>query len=99
MVKTNMLTVKVVYALPDKFWSITVQLPSNATIEQAIQSSDILKHCPEINWNVNRVGIFGQLATLDTQLQDNDRIEIYRPLTADPKTARRLRAAKEKVNR
>ena len=69
------------------------------TVRQAIEQSAVLSRCPEIDLAVNQVGIFGKSAKLDQILEDGDRIEIYRPLIADPKEARKRRAAEGKVMR
>lgn len=66
------------------------------TVGEAIELSRILEQCPEIDLTVNQVGIFGKLAKLDQVLEDGDRVEIYRALIADPKAARKQRAAEGK---
>lgn len=68
-------------------------------VRDAIAKSRIPEECPEIDLSVNQVGIFGKLAKLDQTLVDGDRVEIYRPLLADPKLARKQRAAEGKVLR
>ncbi len=68
-----------------------VMLPDGALLEQAIRESGVLQQFPEIDLTVCRVGIYGKLKILDTPLREQDRVEIYRPLTADPKDARRRR--------
>ncbi|MBK1723579.1 RnfH family protein [Thiocystis violacea] len=64
-------------------------------VQEAIEQSGVLQQFPEIDLAVNKVGLFGKLVKLDQALQDGDRIEIYRPLIADPKEARKRRAAGE----
>ena len=88
----KLITVEVAYALPDQQLIITVQMPQASSIENAIYASGILQKFPEIDLNVNKVGIFGKLANLETSLKHMDRIEIYRGLIADPKIVRRKRA-------
>lgn len=68
------------------------ELPAGATIRDAIAQSGLLEACPEIDLEVNKVGVFNQLRNLDDPVQAGDRIEIYRPLRADPKETRRRRA-------
>ena len=85
--------VEVVYALPQRNWSMPVTLAAGATLQQAIAASGILEQCPEIDLGKNRVGIYGKLQGLDTVLRTGDRVEIYRSLRLDPKEARRRRAA------
>ena len=63
----------------------------------AIKKSSILLYFPEINLSKNKVGIYGKLVELDHIVKNNDRIEIYRPLSIDPKKARRVRARKHKI--
>lgn len=71
-----------------------VEVEQGATIEQAIRSSGMLKAVPGIDLATQPVGIYAKKKPLDTVLRENDRIEIYRPLVADPKETRRLRAKK-----
>jgi len=93
MENPEQIQVKVVYALPDRSWSVPVTLAAGSTLQQAIVSSGILAQCPEIDLAVNQVGIYGKLRELDTELRTGDRVEIYRRLRMDPKEARRKRAA------
>ena len=90
--KTKTLRVEVAYALPESSRLIALDVVQGTCIEQAIKASGIIDQHPEIDLATHRVGIFGRLATLNTPLMQGDRVEIYRPLTVDPKTARRLRA-------
>lgn len=87
------MTVEVAYALPTRQIVIALAVPTDATLAQALALSNILIRCPEIDLAINKVGIFGKLADVTTRLRPGDRIEIYRPLPADPKTARRRRVA------
>ncbi len=89
--------VEVAYALSDQQLIIPIQMPADANAETAIQASGILKKFPEIDLNVNKIGIFGKLTKLDTPLRNLDRVEIYRPLIADPKEVRKQRAADGKA--
>ena len=86
------LNVSVVYALPEIQEQIQVKCYQGATIINAIQDSGILSKYPEIDLDVQQVGIYGYRYGLDHPLQDGDRIEIYRPLHVSPTEARRLRA-------
>ncbi|GIX21246.1 MAG: UPF0125 protein [Gammaproteobacteria bacterium] len=86
--------VEVVYALPEEQTVVELDLEPGATAETAIRRSGLLERHPEIDLAVNKVGVFGRLVALDTPLAEGDRVEIYRPLIADPKQARRRRAAK-----
>lgn len=89
--------VEVTFALADRQKLITVKLPAGSHVEEAIRRSGILTDFPEIDLSVNKVGIFSKACKLDTVLRDKDRVEIYRPLIADPKEVRRQRAAEGKV--
>ena len=79
----------IAYALPQRQAWFDVELPDGATIQDAINRSGILKQFPEINLEKNKVGIFGKVSKLDAVLKDGDRVEIYRPITCDPKTVPR----------
>lgn len=93
------ITVEVAYALPDRQSLIEVQVDAGSTVEQAIMQSGILKHYPEIDLTQNPVGIWNTRKTLTEVLRDKDRVEIYRPLIADPKEVRKKMAAEGKVMR
>ncbi|TAM05176.1 MAG: RnfH family protein [Paraburkholderia sp.] len=88
------ITVDVCYALPDAQTLIAVELPSGATVQQAIDASGIAARHPEIDLATLKVGIYGKLKPLDATLADHDRVEIYRPLIVDPKAARQRRVDK-----
>lgn len=81
--------VTIVYALPAKQTILSVEVEEGATVQQALDKSGILKRCPEIDLENQKVGVWGKVAALDTVLEDGVRIEIYRPITADPKTVKR----------
>lgn len=91
------ITVEVIYARPERQEMVRVELPSGSTLLQAIEVSGLLQKFPEIDLAQNKVGIFGKLGKLDTVLRSRDRVEIYRPLIADPKEVRRQRAAEGKA--
>ncbi|HCY61627.1 MAG TPA: RnfH family protein [Oxalobacteraceae bacterium] len=91
--------VQVCYARPGKAFLEDVLVASDATLEQAIRTSGVLSSAPEIDLAVYKVGIYGKLKTLDAILRERDRIEIYRPLQADPKEARRRRVFKKEKAR
>lgn len=81
--------VGIVYALPGKQTWLTVDVPEGATVQQAIDRSGILRQCPEIDLSQQKVGVFSKAATLETVVEEGARIEIYRPITVDPKTVKR----------
>jgi putative ubiquitin-RnfH superfamily antitoxin RatB of RatAB toxin-antitoxin module len=89
-----LIEVEVAYATPEQQVIIVLKVPEGATIEHAINASGLLNQFPEIDAADIKAGIFGSLCKLDQQLRQADRVEIYRPLTHDPKEARRQRAAK-----
>ncbi len=89
--------IEVVYALPGEQTLLKLPVTPGTTVADAVQASGILQKYPEIDLTVNKLGIFGKLTKADTVLRDKDRIEIYRPLIADPKEVRRKRAEEGKV--
>ena len=91
------ITVEVAYALPDEQLIIPIKVVDGATAEEAIKASGIIGKFSDIDLNINKIGIFGKLTKLDTKLRHLDRVEIYRPLIADPKEVRKQRAADGKV--
>jgi putative ubiquitin-RnfH superfamily antitoxin RatB of RatAB toxin-antitoxin module len=88
------LQVYVAYATPQREFIHPMRVAPGTTIGQAIEQSGVLASFPEINLVTQPVGVYGKKKTLDTVLRERDRIEIYRPLVADPKDSRRKRAAK-----
>ena len=86
--------VEVVYALPEKQYLLKVRLPQGSTVEQAITASGILELRTDIDLAKNKVGVFSRPVKLTDTVNDGDRVEIYRPLIADPKELRRQRAEK-----
>lgn len=97
MPKNDNITVEVAYALPHQQLIIPVQVAPDTTAEDAIKLSGIMAKFPEIDLSINQVGIFGKLTKLETPLRHLDRVEIYRPLIADPKEVRKQRAADGKA--
>ena len=97
MASETIISIEVVYALAERQEIKPVRLPSGSTVRDAIEASGLLQIYPEIDLSKNKLGIFAKLAKPDTTLRDRDRVEIYRPLIADPKEVRKLRAAEGKV--
>ena len=89
--------VEVVYAQAAKQDLVRLSVPEGSTVRQAIEASGLLAKYPEIDLAKNKLGIFAKLSKADTVLRDRDRVEIYRPLIADPKEVRKQRAAEGKV--
>lgn len=92
------LHIEIAYAQEQNVHVIPVEVADGTTIEQAIKHSGLLDICPEIDLFKNKVGIFSRIRELDSLVRDGDRVEIYRPLVADPKEARRQRAEQQRNN-
>ncbi len=91
------INVEIVYATIDQQELMSVEVEPGSTVEQLIEYSGILEKYPEIDIvKANKIGIFGKLTKLNAVLREKDRVEIYRPLIADPKEVRRKRAAEGK---
>ncbi|BBU96687.1 MULTISPECIES: RnfH family protein [Providencia] len=96
MYTVSELNIEVTYALPEKQFLLSVKVKEGATIEEAILASGILALRDDIDLKKNKIGIYSRPAKLTDLVQDGDRVEIYRPLIADPKELRRKRAEKSK---
>ncbi len=97
MAHVEKIHVEVAYALLQKQVILGLEVEPDATLEQVIRASGILEQFPEIDLAQNKVGVFGKLGKLTDTLYPGDRVEIYRPLIADPKLVRKQRAAQGKV--
>jgi putative ubiquitin-RnfH superfamily antitoxin RatB of RatAB toxin-antitoxin module len=86
--------VEVVYATPAGQRRYAVELEEGATVRMALERCGVLRNFPQIDLARDRVGIYGRLAALDEILREGDRVEILRPLVADPKAARKRRAVR-----
>lgn len=86
-----LIRVELAYALRDRQVLLALELEEGATVEQAIQRSGVLEAFPEIDIARSQMGIFGRPVAPDARVRDGDRVEIYRPLIAEPKEARRQR--------
>jgi len=87
--------VEVAFAAPDKQLVLSVEVDEGTTVESAIKQSGMLSRFPEIDLTQHQVGIFSKACKLKQCLKAGDRVEIYRPLIADPKDSRRQRADKK----
>lgn len=96
MNESELMTVEVAYARPDRQLIVPLQVMPGTTAEQAIRQSGILEVFPEIDLETSKIGVFAKLSKKDTELKAGDRVEIYRPLIADPKEVRRKREAEGK---
>ncbi len=92
MADASTIRVQVCYALPGDAFVADLALQAGATLRQAIEASGLLQREPGIDLDVPKAGIFGKVKPSDTLLRDGDRVEVYRPLQADPKETRRRRA-------
>lgn len=93
MESADRIRVEVAYARPDSQLILPLEVVRGTTLRQAVEQSGILEQFPEIDLDQQQVGIFGKLNKPDTELREGDRVEIYRPLIADPKEVRKQRAA------
>ena len=90
------ITVEIAYALPDEQVILSLDVDDSCTVEEVINRSGILESYPQINLETDKVGVFGKMCKLTAGLRNNDRIEIYRKLIADPKESRRQKAEMER---
>jgi len=96
VIVNSKIKIEVVYGLPTRQELIALSVNAGTLLEQGIIESGILKVFDDIDLTINKVGIWNRVAKLSDELQDLDRIEIYRPLLADPKEVRKRRAEKAK---
>ena len=94
---TDLIRIEVVYAMPTRQAVVKLHLPARSTVLAAIEASGLLQKYPEIDLEKNKLGVFAKLVKVDAILRDQDRVEIYRPLIADPKEVRKKRAAEGKA--
>lgn len=95
--QSKTIQIEVVYGLAHKQKLLSLPISEGTTVEQAINESGIIALFPEIDLSENKVGIWNKAVKLSTVLENLDRIEIYRPLIADPKEVRKRRAEKAKL--
>ncbi|ORT50543.1 hypothetical protein ST37_11855 [Vibrio sp. qd031] len=95
-IESDMIHVEVVYALPTEQKIFSLVVNNASTVEEIINQSGVLSSYPEIDLKINKVGVFSRNVKLNATVRDKDRIEIYRPLLADPKEIRRKRAEQAK---
>ncbi|MFN2309160.1 MAG: RnfH family protein [Gammaproteobacteria bacterium] len=96
MENVELIDVEIAYARPDAQVILKQRVQAGTTLEQAVRACGILERFSEIDLARDQVGIFGKLNKLTAPLRDGDRVEIYRPLIADPKEVRKQRAAEGK---
>ncbi len=95
MADTGFIDVEIAFALPDRQWVVSVRVAVGCTVGEAIGQSGIAAQLGDVVATDQNVGVFSRPVTLATVLNDGDRVEIYRPLTRDPKDTRRLRAGQQ----
>lgn len=91
--------IEVAYATPQKQALIRVEAPEGCTVAEALELSGIRERFPQIQIKAGQVGVFSQKVALDHRLRPGDRVEIYRPLIADPKEMRKQRALRDAGSR
>lgn len=87
------INIEVAYAREDQQVILSLMVNAGTTLEQAVEQSGILQTFPEIDLTKNKIGIFGKLGKKTAEIKEGNRVEIYRPLIADPKEVRRKREA------
>lgn len=92
----NLAHIEVAYGVATKQSLVSITVPQGTTVEEAIKASKILDEYPDIDLSKNKVGIWSRVVKLTDTVKEGDRIEIYRPLIADPKEIRKRRAEKAK---
>lgn len=92
----ELITIEVAHARPEKQVLKSLQVVAGTTVQQAIELSGIREDFPDLEVDPQRLGVFSNRASPDQPLRQGDRVEIYRPLIADPKEARRKRALKQR---
>ena len=95
------LNIEVVYATAERQWLLTCVVPAGTTVRQALLRSRLAEHVPGLDVEACPVGIFGKVVSdpLVHQVEEGDRLEVYRPLLVDPKEVRKQRAAKARAAR
>ncbi len=83
------MNVGIAYSMPGQQVWMRMEVPDDSTVRDVIEHSGILKRFPEIDLENQKVGVFGKFTKLDAPIRDGDRVEIYRPITADPLTIER----------
>jgi len=96
MSDTNTIDVEVAYALPQKQALLALTVNAGTTVLQAAQQSGVVEQFEDVDLENAKFGIFGKVVSPTQVLNEGDRVEIYRPLIADPKEVRKARAARVK---
>ena len=88
--------IEVVYCCADEQHVVQLMVPRGTTVTEAVRLACLAEHCPHFDEEGTTVGVYGRVVAPDTVLEAGDRVELYRPLVADPKHARRRRASRER---
>jgi putative ubiquitin-RnfH superfamily antitoxin RatB of RatAB toxin-antitoxin module len=96
LTKSELIEVEVAYALPERQTLLRLKVPVGTTAEEAVQRSGLLTRYPDLDLNASKLGIFAKVVPPQRELREGDRVEIYRPLIADPKAVRQKRAEEGK---
>jgi len=99
MTEQQTIRVEVAYALPDQQVIIELDVPEGTTAIEAARQSGIASRFEQIDLDNDKLGIFSKVVSPGQVLREGDRVEIYRPLIADPKEVRKERAARAKARR
>ena len=92
----NAINVEVAYALPQRQALLALTVNAGTTVLQAAQQSGVVEQFEDVDLENAKFGIFGKVVSPTQVLNEGDRVEIYRPLIADPKEVRKARAARVK---
>lgn len=93
----DLLNIDVVYAKPERQELVQIKLAPGSTLKQAVEASGLLQRYPELDADKLKLGVYGKISKPDAVLRDRDRVEVYRPLIADPKEVRKKRAEEGKA--
>lgn len=93
------ITVEIAAGTPERQQLVRLDVPEGTTAMAAVEQAGLEERLPEVEVDPGRIGIFGRLCKPDTVLRDGDRVEVYRPLKADPKEVRRRMAELERRRR
>ena len=99
MSESKSLRVEVAYALPEKQVILELQVPEGTSVLEAAQQSGVTEQFEGIDLDNAKFGIFGKVVSPKQVLREGERVEVYRPLIADPKEVRKARAARAKERR
>jgi hypothetical protein len=94
---SEQIQIEIVYAQQREQTVIPMKVVEGTTVAQALEQSGMAQKHPELDLKTAKVGIYGKISKPDTVLRNHDRIEIYRPLIADPKEVRKKRAEEGKA--